>query len=567
LAIANYQGEADPQADTAKAIPGGEISLWGAGFPRSLNMWLDVTSFNATVSGLLFEPLLQLHSSDDRWVGVLASTYEVAPDGKTFTFHMDPQARWSDGKPVRAEDVQFYYDVIMDPKNLTPVFKVGLKRLERPVVVDSLTLRIVAKQVHWANFNEAAGLMAFPKHLWAGQDFNKIRFDFPVVSGPYLIKEVRKDRFLLLERRADWWGRVKAYNRGKFNFGAIRYKFSEDQVKALEALKKGDYDLYPIYTAAIWAKQTDFEAVQKGWVARTRIFNRKPIGFQGMAFNLRQPRFQDLRVRRALALLLDRATLNSQLMFSQYFLLNSYYPDLYPGNVNPAVPQMGYAPDAARKLLSEAGWKVDAQGKLRKGGEEFKINFLSASPDLRHLNVYVEALRQVGIAATIEQTSSATVQQRLDDHQFDLHWTAWGGGRLRDPEPAWLSTYAQEKGSNNYPGWSDPYCDSLIKAQMTEFDIAKRNQILLALDARLVDQIPYMLLWQSDNTRLLFWNRFGMPRNPLGKYGSEDDALAYWWVDSAREEALAAARANGTVMDTAATSTVRTPSGDIRYAE
>jgi len=540
----SLQGEFDPIASN-EAVPCGAINLWGSSFPKSLNVWEDNNSISAEVMSMLFEPLVTLHSTEDRPVGILADKWEISTDGKTYTFHINPLARWSDGVRITAEDVQFYYDVIMNPKNLTPIFKVGLSRFARPVVVDTLTLSVTAKEAHWGNFWEAAGLNAFPKHVWKDSTFDNIRFDFPVVSGPYRIKELVKDHHLELERRHDWWGRSKAWNYGKFNFETLRYRFMEDQTKGLEALKKQDFDVYPIYSAAIWAKQTDFDAVQKNWVVRQRVFNKEPIGFQGFSINLRLPKFQDIRVRKALALLLDRQLMSEKYMYNQYFLLNSYFPDLFPNNQNPKAPQFAFQPDTARALLAQAGYKVNAKGVLEKNGQALSITFLTQSTDLRHLTKYVEDLKAVGVDAKIEQLAWSSLTKRLDEFDYDMYWASFGGGRLRDPEASWASKTADQKGSNNYPGFKDKVVDSLIELQKTEMDLGKRNEILRSLDERLTQQIPYVLLWQADHHRILYWNRFGHPKSVFDKFDREDAILSYWWVDAKKDAALAQARADG----------------------
>lgn len=532
-------GEADPIANPA-ARPGGTYTTWGGPTPKSLNMWLDYNSFSANVMGLLFENLVSLHATEDRPVGVLAESWEISRDGRTFTFRIDPRARWSDGRPVTSRDVQFFYDVMMNPAHMTPIFRVGLRRFDRPETPDSLTVRITAREAHWSNFWEAAGLVAFPAHAWEGKDFNDINFDFPVVSGPYKLGEVKRERYITLERRADWWGRAKRYNQHKYNFANIRFRFMEDRNKALEAFKKGDFDVYPVYTASLWAEQTDFEQVRRGWVARKSVYNHEPKGFQGFAINLRNPMFQDVRVREALARLLNRELMNEKLMYNQYFLLNSYYPDLYPGNVNPDAPVLSYDPERAGKLLAEAGWKPGPDGILAKDGRRFTVTFLVSTTDLRHYNVYLEDLKKAGIDAKVEQMSHATVRRRLDNHEFDLYWVAWGAGRLRDPQASWESATADEPASNNIAGVKDRVVDELIEAQKTEMDLGRRNAILRKLDDRLTALMPYVLLWQSDNTRLLYWNRFGTPRHVLDKYNREDAIIPYWFVDAEKERALQA---------------------------
>ena len=530
-------GEFDPIA-SKDARPCGAITLWGSAMPKSFNMWEDYNSFSAELMGMMFEPLVSLHSTEDREVGILADSWNVSEDGKTFIFHVDPRAKWSDGKPVTAEDVQFYYDVIMDEKNLTPIFKVGLSRFDRPEVVDSLTIKMTAKESHWGNFWEAAGMLAFPKHVWAGKDFNQIRYEFPVVSGPYKIKTFREDRYVELARRADWWGFKKNWNRGKYNFEKIRYRFMNDQTKALEAFKKQDINAYAIYTSSIWMKQTDFDAIQKGWAVKQRIFNKEPIGFQGMAINLRKPQFQDVRVRRALNMLLNREAMNEKYMYNQYFLLNSYYPDLWEGNQNPTAPLYKFNPDSARALFAEAGYKVNAQGVLEKDGKPFAINFITSQEDLRHLTLFQEDLKKVGVVATIEQMSQSTLRKRLDDADFDLYWVNWGAGRLRDPEASWISTTALQKGTNNLAGVQDKVVDSLINLQKTEFDLAKRNEILKALDNRLAEIVPYVLMWQCDHHRILYWNRYGTPEKVFDRFNREDAIPVYWWLDPTKSAAL-----------------------------
>ena len=530
-------GEFDPIA-SKDARPCGTITLWGSAMPKSFNMWEDYNSFSAELMSMMYEPLVSLHSTEDREVGILADNWSVSEDGKTFTFHVDPRAKWSDGKPVTAEDVQFYYDVIMDEKNLTPIFKVGLSRFDRPEVVDSLTVKMTAKEIHWGNFWEAAGMLAFPKHAWAGKDFNQIRYEFPVVSGPYKIKTFREDRYVELARRADWWGFHKNWNRGKYNFEKIRYRFMNDQTKALEAFKKQDFNVYAIYTSSIWMMQTDFDAVKKGWAVKQRIFNKEPIGFQGMAINLRKPQFQDVRVRRALNMLLNRETMNEKYMFGQYFLLNSYYPDLWENNQNPTVPNYKFDPDSARILFSAAGYKVNDQGILEKEGKPFTINFITSQEDLRHLTLFQEDLKKVGVVASIEQMSQSTLRKRLDDADFDLYGVNWGAGRLRDPEASWSSATALQKGTNNLAGVQDKVVDSLINLQKTEFDLAKRNEILKALDNRLAEIVPYVLMWQCDHHRILYWNRYGMPEKVLDRFNREDAIPVYWWLDPVKSVAL-----------------------------
>ncbi|NQY67564.1 MAG: ABC transporter substrate-binding protein, partial [Flavobacteriales bacterium] len=534
-----YIGESDEIADK-RAVIGGSIKTWGSAFPKTLNAWLNGTHFSSVLMGLMFEPLFTLHSTQNKVIGNLAESWIVSKDKKTYTFKIRDFAKWSDGTDITSEDFQFYYDVIMNPTNLTPVSKIGLKRFNRPVIINKKSFSIKAKDSHWQNFYEAGGLVPFPKHVWSNVNFNKINFEFPVTCGPYYIKELKKNRYLYLEKMTNWWGEKLAYNRYKFNLKSIKYKFMNDRNKALEALKKGDFDVYSIYTSSLWVKQTHFKAVNKGWVSRERIFNKEPIGFQGFAVNLRKKRFQDKRVRIALSKLLDRRTMNKKLMYDQYFLLNCYYPDLYKNNINPKVTLVEFDPDGARKLFKEAGWLVNDKGHLEKNGEIFKIKIMAFDPDViaRHLNIYSQALKKVGIVVDIQQLSMATIRKKIDKRDFDLHWSAWGAGRLKNPESLWFSEYADKESSYNISGIKNKKIDALIEKQKTIMDIEKRNKILREIDTILAEEIPYILLWQNDNHRLLSWNKYGRPKYVFDKYGSEASIITYWWQDAAKLKLL-----------------------------
>jgi microcin C transport system substrate-binding protein len=426
----------------------------------------------------------------------------------------------------------------MNPKNLTSVYRVALSRFERPEAPDSLTVVFKAKSVHWANFWEMATLVAFPKHAWEKLDFNEQNFEFPVVSGPYRIHEVKKERSLVLQRRNDWWGLAKQYNQNKYNFDYLKFVFIEDRLKTLEAFKKGDIDVYPIYTASIWAEKTQFDQQKKGWVARQRVFNQEPKAYQGFAMNLRRPQFQDVRVREAMGRLINRKLMNEKLMFNQYFMLNSFFPSLHKDNVNPDFPLLEFDAAKARALFAAAGWKPGADGILAKGGKKFSISIITYSSDLRHYNVYLEDLKAVGVDARIEQVSFSTLQKRMDNQDFDMYWANFSYDRLIDPEASWHSKTVNEPSSSNYPGVNDKVIDSLIEAQKTEFDLEKQHAILRQMDNRLLKIMPYALLWQAANHRLLYWQRFGTPKYVLDKYHREDYIATYWWLDPSKSKAL-----------------------------
>jgi microcin C transport system substrate-binding protein len=532
------------------AVPGGTLVFAADQPPKSLNYYLDNSSFTIQVFDSLFETLLGNDPLTADFVPNLASHWTLSTDKRTFTFTIDPAAKWSDGQPVTAADVKWTFDMIMAPTNQTGPAKVALQTFTNtpPVIVDARTIRFTAGEIHWRNLQALGGFEILPAHVFSNADFNKINFDFPVVSGPYRLGSLKENIELRLERRADWWQWSRPSTRGTLNFQTIVYRFFAEQENAFEAFKKGELDVFPVYMARLWVNEAKGDKFDRHWIVKQRVRNHRPLGFQGFTMNLRRPLFSDLRVRKALALLLDRDKMNRTLMYNAYFLQRSYFEDLYDAS-QPCTNAL-YAFDAAQagKLLDDAGWRANAQtGWREKDGKRLSFIFLTrdASSD-KFLALYSEDLKKAGIEIKIDRKDWAAWVRDMEAFQFDMTWAAWGSALFKDPEDMWASSEADRPSGNNYTGFKDARVDALIEKQKTIFDLAERNKICREIDSILTAQIPYVLLWNLDYTRLLYWNKFGTPPTVLGKLGDERALFTYWWYDADSAAELKAATSANT---------------------
>ncbi|HAL91439.1 MAG TPA: ABC transporter substrate-binding protein, partial [Verrucomicrobia bacterium] len=529
------------------AEKGGMLVAYMGPYPKSFNYYLDQNTMSAELFGQFYETLLAQHPVTLEMEPMLADRCTLGGDLKTFTFHMDPLARWSDGTPVTAEDVRWTFETIMDPKSLTGPHKIGLERFEPPEVLDEATIRFVAKEVHWENLLTLAGLQVLPKHAFEGRDFNLQNFEFPVVSGPYRLGEIKEGIQVSLERRTNWWAGELPRFQKVANFDLLRFRFFEERDNAFEAFKKGEIDLFPVYTAHVWANQTSGEKFDRNWIVKQRIENQNPVGFQGVALNLRRPPLDDLRVRLALAHLYHREKMNETLMYNAYLLHRSYFEDLYDGAHPCENEPIPFDKEKARALLAEAGWQADpATGLLAKNGQPLRLRYLSrGSTDDKFTAIFQEDLKDVGIELVVDKKDWAAWTKDMDEYHFDLTWAAWSAGLFKNPESMWASKEADRPSGQNITGYQNPEVDALIDAQRTEFDVQNRHDLVRKIDAILAKDIPYVLLWYTRGTRLLWWNKFGMPAAPLGKYGDERAAHAYWWYDPDAAADLAHAMKTG----------------------
>lgn len=557
----DWKDEPDPSA-SPYAVPGGRLVYAGNNPPKSFNGYLDNNTFTQMVFSLLYSTMLSIDPRTGDFGPALADWWEISDDKSTYTFHINPQARWSDGTPVTAHDVKATFDAVTSEKSQAGAYQVEFSALSSPEIIDDLTLRFPCKEVHFRNLAAiGVSLKVMPKALIdqaraeceaKGEDpdlgFNNLNFNFtlkgqqiPLVGGPYYVSEHKEGQYLTLKRRPDWWCFALPSGKGIYNFDEIRIRFFFDQNNAYEAFKKGEVDTYAVYSARIWNTESVGERFEKNWIVKQSIHNHNPIGFQGIAMNMRKPPYDDIRVRKALAMLFDRRRMVRTLMYNSYFMLTSYFQDLYDEQ-NPCRNLcIEYDPDEALKLLFDAGFSINQQtGKLERDGKPFVVRILTRSAgDATYLALYKEALNRVGIDIEITQKDFATWMREVGEFNFEVTMSAYSGSLalFRDPEGMWASWYADTKNGSNLPGYKNPEIDALIRSQRDEFSVAKRSEILRKIDAIVTADVPNILTWNVDSTRLLYWNKFGVPDSVLGKYGDELNIPVYWWydADSARE--------------------------------
>ena len=528
----DWQEKPSPYA-SPHAYPGGEMSFSAHQFPKSLNYYLDSTVSSSRIFIMLYETLLGLNPTTLDFEPNLAKQWRISDDKMTFTFHMDEHAKWSDGQPVTAHDVAWTFKTILDPMNLTGAHKIALERFNDPEVIDDYTISFKAKEAHWQNLLAIGQFQILPKHAYEQLDFNKINFDFPVVSGPYDIQEVREGIQVVLEKRYDWWQIDFPRNEGLVNFDTLRHRFYANTDNAFEAFKAGDIDVFAVYASYRWATETSGKNYDMNWIVKQEVYNYEPVSFQGFAMNMRRPKFSDKRVRMALAHLLDRRRMNNTLMYNAYFLHQCYYHDLYDEEHQCQAPLIEFDKSRARELLSETGWKVNqSTGFLEKDGQPFIINFLTRDPSSdKFLAIYREDLQDVGIQLNIVRKDWAAWIKDMDEYNYDMTWAAWGAAIYKDPEPMWYSKEADRPAGVNITGYKNPEVDKLVLAQRAEFDINKRNEINRKIDGIVASEVPYILLWNLNYTRMLYWNKFGTPEAVLGRISDESGAFYYWWYD------------------------------------
>jgi microcin C transport system substrate-binding protein len=537
------------------AVKGGLLRDVMYSFPGTLRMagpeWN--TGVNYEISALVYEPLLTLHPTTLQYMPVLATHWKVSPDKKTFWFRIDPNARFSDGTPVTSEDVVASWKFHTDKSLQDLFFYTEYGKLEQPVAESKYIVRMTAKTLDFKNFLTASSLRIFPAHILKNVDgaayLRDYNFKLLPGTGPYSVNEgdIKKGQSISIRRRNDYWAEKSRATVGQYNFAEIRLSVVRDQNLAFEMFKKGDLDTYYVGISQQWVQELNTPNFQRGLQVKRKVFNNYPEGTAGLAFNTRRAPWDDIRVRKAFTLLLNRDQLIKTLFFNEYVPLNSYFPGTEYENPNNA--KNAYDPQQALALLAEAGWKDhDAQGRLTKNGQPLQIELLYYDKQSeRWLTIYQNDLRKVGITLNLRLISPETQFKMMMQRQFELVSAGWGAGNVFPiPRPEYHSSTADVQNTNNITGFKNKRIDELCDMYDVEFDPAKRAAILREMDGILTSQYHYILEWSSPAQRFAYWNKFGMPQGTFARVGDFQGSLApgipqLWWIDPDKANRLDAA--------------------------
>src|SRR5436309_15318306 len=306
--------------------PKGGRLVWGIlGTFDSLNPLIVRGLAVQQMRGFVVESLMA-RGNDEAFTlyGLLAKSVETDDARSYVTFHLDPKARFADGKPVTAEDVLFSWALLRDKGR--PNHRQYYSKVAKAAAPDPLTVRFDFGGASDRELPLILGLMpVLPRHAVDPATFEETTMTGPIGSGPYRVSAVKPGSSVTLTRNADYWGRDLAVNRGLWNFDEIRLDFYRESNGHFEAFKRGLYDFRVENEPLRWHEGYDFPAARKGEVIRDAIKSGLPQPSEFLVFNTRRPVFSDIRVRQALTQLFDFEWINQNYFFGLYGRSPSYF--------------------------------------------------------------------------------------------------------------------------------------------------------------------------------------------------------------------------------------------------
>ncbi|KUJ76563.1 peptide ABC transporter substrate-binding protein [Ruegeria marisrubri] len=560
---------------------GGELSYAAQGTFDSFNPFTRQGRAGARSADQYESLLYPSYDEPASYYGLLAESLEYPESQEWVIFSLRPEARFSDGTPVTAEDVVFSHEILLD-QGLKSYADAVRKRIPKAEVLDTHRVKFYfAPDIpRRALITQVGGTPVFSKK-WFEADPENRRIDKPrmepgVGSGPYVLHSYDINRRIVYKRNPDYWGDHVNVNVGRHNFDTTRIEYFSDSIAAMEGFKAGTFTLRQENNSKSWATAYDFPAVANGHVIKAELPDGDVPPASGFVMNLDRPQFQDIRVRQAVQLAFNFEWTNESLQYGLFQQRHSFWQGTHlearglpEGREREVLESLGDALDPAvlteepvmahtsspkrpndrrnlrkaMKLLDEAGWAVGDDGVRRNAqGEVLRIEFLSDQPTLdRIIQPYVDNLRAMGIDAIYNRVDNAQFTLRRRDRDFDM--MVAGYNMSLQPSTGLYQQFGSEAASYsvfNPAGVHGPDIEPLIDNIVAAKEAEELQANVRALDRVLRAKRFMVPTWYLGKYWVAYWNMYEYPENlPPYALGVED----LWWINAEKEAALKASGA------------------------
>lgn len=514
---------------------GGQVILGQTSDIATVNGLLTADYPTAYITtGPLFEPLVAISPIDGQIVPALAESYEIAADGRTYTFHLNQDAKWHDGTDVTAEDVKFTFDVALDEKSPNPRRSSILPVLESYRVIDDDTFEMVSTEP-FATFlyDVPFSVTIMPKHIWesvppeawpndpgsTGQDPARV-----VGTGPFKFQQWQQGDNVTLVRNEQYYD-----PRAIPVIDELVMRVLPDPATEVEALKAGEIDIIEVIPAP------QVEEVQNTEGLQVEIYPGYSFTYIGLNLDPEKTTlFQDQRVRQALFVAIDKEAIKENIYLGLGEVARGTQPKLSFAYAPDRVDETyDYDPERARQLLAEAGWEdTNGDGIVEKDGQDFRFELILPSGGGAVTDQLLAELQQrwqeIGVEMTpnlMEWSAMLDITDQTHDFEALLQGFVWDPGANQG---ALFRCDSYNGGFNNLKYCNEEF-DRLDDLQLRELDREKRRELLIEQSNIVWNDLP-VLIYRIGVERPGFSERLHnmFPTGNGGVYWS----LPYIWVDA-----------------------------------
>jgi len=543
----------EPLIASSKAEKGGTLYGYVLTFPLTFRVvGPDSNNFTRSYFTNNQMSLVGYHPNTDKLLPEIATHWAFGKDGRTMYFRIDENAKWSDGKPVTADDFIYTLEFMRSKHIRAPWYNdyytreiESIKKYDGGIV--SVT---AAKKIPdlWLTVN----LAPTPKHFFGELNENFVKdFNWKIApnTGPYILKDFSKGKFLLFERKKNWWAKDYRYFKNRYNVDYFKLTVIRDVNVAFEYFKKGKIDTFPATRPSVWHEKANGEIFDNGYVDKLWFYNEARRPTWGLYINLDKEIFKDVNLRYALAHAINFKKVNRQILRNETTRLHTFYTG-YGKYTNKRIRAREFDLKKVSKYMTKSGWSRGADGIWQKNGRRFSVTLTyGQSLFTPRVVVFKEEAKKAGIELNLELLDSSTSYKKIMEKKHDIAYMGWSTSFRPAPWQSFHSANAHKTQTNNINNLDDPAMDKLIDQYRNSTNSRERIILSHKVQDKIYESGAWIPLEMVNFSRSLHWRWIKFPDVPGYKTTSDifgyPAAGGFFWIDDkAKNETLEAMKSD-----------------------
>ena len=558
-------GSEQKEFGSPDAKKGGTYRFFLTDYPRTLrHIGPDANNeIRDYVLDTVYLKMLGRHPDTLEPIPACAKEWARAADKKTFFFRLDPDARFSDGEPVRADNFFFsFFYYRYAPNQASYYHDFFTKKYENITKYDDLTLSITVASAKPDAIEYAGSVQPTPIafHKQMGPDYlQAYNWKFIPTTGAYEIKEsgLKKGQSVTLTRIKDWWAKDKKFYRQQYNPDRVVLDVIRDPEKALEVFRRGDLDAFRLNLPERWHKNfaDNDPLVAKGYLHKATFFNQVPRPTYGLWLNTSKPLLNNRDVREGLHFACNWDVVIQQIFYGDYVRLN-LAEDGFGEFTNPAVKARPFDPAKATEFFAKAGFTERGSDGIFKNakGERLSFTITNSYKVLESALVVIkEEARKSGVEFNVETPENTAGWKKFNEKKHDIAFTAFNVSVELYPRfwEDWHSVNAYEKDgklkpdTNNFCVFSDKQMDTWIDQYDKSEDMQEMKDLAWKMEQRLHDEAVFVPGFKAPWYRTGHWRWMKFPAHFDARTARDFEENWLFWIDEDERKATQEAMKTG----------------------
>ncbi len=562
-------GMEQPEIGDPAALKGGVFRRFIPSFPPTIRPFGDNSnnSFRGDAYDYIELPMVSLHPETMKEIPGLAKAWAESPDGRTVYFKLDPEARYSDGVPVRARDFLVAVYLRVSDHIVNPYAKQFYREnIAQIAIYDDTTVSVSLPETKAYAAALAGAITPSAPHFYSeyGADYNeRYQWRFPPTTGAYEIRpdDVVKGVSITQTRVKDWWARDRKYYKHRFNPDKIVHTVVRDESKAFELFRAGELDTFYLTRPELWYEKSEIDPVHKGYIERVTFYNRYPKIPRGLYLNVAKPPLDKLDVRIGIQHAMNWQKVIDVMFRGDCQRLNAFNEG-YVTFSDPSIRSRPYSIELARAAFRKAGYTVEGKDGILSKPDGTRLSVSVSYPVMpvydRMFAILCEEAKACGFELRLDGLEATVSYKKVMQKQHEMTLSSW---MISPPIPDFhqflhSSNAVDDKGAlkpqtNNIFSWRRADTDELSEKVRTARNAEELRDAAWKLQRIMHDEAIFVPAYAVDYMRLGSWRWVRWPDCPETRFSPpvvfDPHEVFVFWIDEKAREETQQARRNGEV--------------------